>query len=93
MNLGYRDGGIPPGLSFEYDLSLLLFMSLGVVILILCLMLSLSSMPIILSVVLSVRVLFLNLLDSLPSMSGQLIRMCRLVNVFFSAPLGRFGRP
>ena len=73
--------------------SLWLFVSLGVVILRLCLMLSRSFMLIIISVVRSVLVLFLNLLGSMPSMSGRLVRTCRLVNVYFLALQSRFRRP
>ena len=47
-------------------------------------------MPIILSVVLHVRVLYLSLLISLLSMSSGLVKMSPQVNVFFSALLKRF---
>ena len=52
---------------------------------------NLNFMPIILSAVLHVHVLYLSLLMSLLSMSGLLVRMCLLVSVFFSAPPGLFG--
>ena len=57
------------------------YMSRGVVILSLCLMSNRSFTPMILSVVRSVQVLFWGLLISLLNMSGQLVRMCLLVNV------------
>ena len=68
-----------------------LFMSLGVVIWMLCLMLSLSCMLISLSAVLSVLVPCLNLLGSLLGMSGQSVRTFLLVGVSFSALLSLFG--
>ena len=69
-----RDGGIHQGCPLSM-VFIVLFMSPSVVILTLCLMFSLSCMPIILSVVLSVLVPCLNLLGSLLSMSGQSVRM------------------
>ena len=86
-----RDGGIPQGCPLSW-FSLLLFMSPGVVILILCLMLRLNSLLITLSVVLNALVPCLSLLGSLLSMSVLLARMCPLVSVFFSALLSLFGR-
>ena len=68
-----------------------LSMSLGVVILSLCLMLSHSCMLIILSVVLSVLVHFLNLLASLVGMSGQSVRTFLMVSMSFSVLLSLFG--
>ena len=87
-----RDGGIPQGCPLSMIFTVALYVP-GVVILILCLMLSLSSMLIILSVVLNVLVPYLSLLGLLLSMSGLLVRMCLLVSVFFSAPPSRLGRP
>ena len=55
-------------------------------------MLSRSLMLIILNVVLSVLVLDLNLLGSLLSMSGQLVRMFLLVNVSFLVLLSQLGK-
>ena len=60
------------------------YMSPGVVILILCLMLSLNFLLIILSAVLNVLVPCLSLLGSLLSMSDLLVRMCPLVSVLLS---------
>ena len=79
-----RDGGIPQGCPWSMIL-LLLFMSPGVVIWSRYLMSNLNFMLVILSAVLHVRVLYLSLLISLLSMSGRLVRMYPLVNVFFSA--------
>ena len=67
-------------------------MSPGVVILTLCLMLSLSCMPIILSVVLSVLVPYLNLLGSLLSTSSQWVRTFLLVSVSFLVLLSLLGK-
>ena len=86
-----RDGGILQGCPLRIFL-LWLFMSLGVVIWMLCLMLSLSCMLIILCVVLSVLVPYLNLLGSLLSMSGQLVRTFLLLSVSFSVLLSLLGK-
>ena len=54
---------------------------------------NLNFMPIILSAVLHVRVLYLSLLISMLSMSGWLVRMYPLANMFFSALPGLFVGP